>query len=229
MTKPIISTKNISHCYQSKAEQLKILNDVSCNIYAGDVVSLIGPSGSGKTTFLQILGLLQKPTDGDVYILNEKVDYNNDKQITDMRAKNLGFIYQFHHLLPEFTALENVALPLLCQNINKNTAFDISKEMLELVNMQHRLTHRPATLSGGEKQRVAIARAMVNKPSLILADEPTGSLDPTTADTIINLFLSVAQKQNIAILLATHNMSLLEKTNRALCIDKGNIVELHNE
>lgn len=221
----VLSLKNITKSYTQGKQDLHIINKSFLNIYKGELVSLVGPSGSGKTTLLQVAGLLDNPTSGDIYINSINATKCNEKEQTKLRRDNLGFVYQFHHLLPEFDALENVAMPLLIKGVNKNEAYKEAQNILERVNLADRLKHRPSELSGGEQQRVAIARAIVSKPSLILADEPTGNLDPDTSNIVFELLLSIIKENNLAALIVTHNRELAKRTDRVVTIKDGFLID----
>ena len=199
----------------------KVIKGVNLELKKGEFVSLVGPSGSGKTTLLQIAGLLDNPTSGKMIINDIDSSNANDATRTKIRRDNIGFIYQFHHLLPEFSALENVALPLLIQDKTKNEAFKIAKEILREVELETHLNHKPSQLSGGQQQRVAIARAIAPRPSIILADEPTGNLDSDLSTKIFQLLQELTQNHNIACLVVTHNLELANKANRIISIKDG--------
>ncbi|MFC1659051.1 ABC transporter ATP-binding protein [Pseudomonadota bacterium] len=218
----VLELNNISkHFWQSK-KKLEIIKNSFLSIKEGEIISLIGPSGSGKTTLLQITGLLDTPTSGEV-IINSKSYKNNTKDSvrTSARKNEIGFVYQFHHLLPEFSALENVMLPLLIKGYNKKQSKEISENILSEVKLQDRLSHRPSALSGGEQQRVAIARAIVGKPSIILADEPTGNLDPKTSEAVFDLLLGTIKKHNLSSLIVTHEHNLAKRMDRIVTIKEG--------
>jgi lipoprotein-releasing system ATP-binding protein len=186
-------------------------------------VGLLGPSGCGKTTLLQIAGLLDTPSSGEVIIADKLMNCATDITCTQARNKFIGFIYQFHHLLPEFSAVENVMLPQMIAGITRNSAMTRASLLLHDLGLSQRLHHRPAALSGGEQQRVAIARALSNKPSLILADEPTGNLDPVTADYVFNLLVSMVREKNVAMVVATHNMELAKRMDRVVNLQNGSL------
>jgi lipoprotein-releasing system ATP-binding protein len=213
--------KNINKSFSSGDNKIQVLKDISLEIKSGEIAALVGPSGSGKTTLLQIAGLLDNADSGEVYINSKNLSTANDKQRTETRKNEVGFIYQFHHLLPEFSALENVAMPLLIRKIEKKEAFMRSEKILEELGLKHRITHRPAELSGGEQQRVSIARAIVGKPSLLLADEPTGNLDSENAENIFNLLTKFTKKYQMACLVVTHNSELAQKMDRIITIRDG--------
>lgn len=220
---------NISKSYQQGASAFDIIKKASLSINTGQVFSLIGPSGCGKSTLLQIAGLLDNPTDGKVIIDDEECDLSSDQSVTLLRRKKIGFIYQFHHLLVEFTAVENVMLPLLIGGMARNEAHDMAKAMLLDFNLGHRLESIPTELSGGEQQRVAIARALIHSPKIILADEPTGNLDPINSNIVFEELLSVARKKNVAVLIVTHNLELAKKTDKIYTITQGLLEQYSDE
>lgn len=221
----ILRFKNITKIYnENQNEPLIILDDINFTLSKGEVSALIGPSGSGKSTMLHIAGLLEKPTKGSIYVNQQNTSELNDVNRSKLRGNYLGFIYQFHHLLPEFNAVENTAMPLLIQNISKDEAFDRAKKLLNRVGLSHRFNHKPAQLSGGEKQRVAIARSLVNNPKLLLADEPTGNLDPSTAKDVFSLFLEIAAEHELTAIIATHNYDLAALLKKKLIMENQKII-----
>lgn len=221
----VLSLKNIGRSYKTSAGSLDVLTDASFGINAGELVALVGPSGSGKSTLLQIAGLLDTPQTGEISIVGTDATKANDATRTKLRNRNIGFIYQFHNLLAELNALENVAMPMRIAGVGPRTAAKRATELLERLGLGERLHHLPSQLSGGEQQRVAIARALANKPALILADEPTGNLDPATSETVIALLLEVAKEEKIAALIATHNMALAKRLSHAVTIKNGAITK----
>lgn len=222
--KNVLQTSDLTRVYHQGGESLTVLHNVEVNIKAGEIVALVGPSGSGKSTFLQSVGLLDQPTNGDIIIGGENVKAMNDKQRTEMRRRYIGFVYQFHYLLPEFSALENVVIPQMVAGVKKAEAEERAKELLTTLKLDHRLEHRPARLSGGEQQRVAIARALANTPTLLLADEPTGNLDPETSETVFELLMDLVRRQGIGAIIATHNMQIAERMDRILELKNGRIM-----
>ena len=216
-----LTLTNITRTYTQGGYDLHVLSKLNLDIKKGEVVALVGPSGSGKSTLLQIAGLLDTPTSGEVYIAGEHVSGESDKLRTQARRKSVGFIYQFHHLLPEFSALENVVLPQLIAGVSQKNAEVKATELLTELGLAARLTHRPAKLSGGEQQRVAIARALANEPAIILADEPTGNLDPHTAEDVFSLFIRLARSRGQAALVATHNLELAKRMDRVVQLEGG--------
>lgn len=220
----LLECQNIYKSYQEGSVSTQVLKGVSFGLEKGDFASLIGTSGSGKSTLLHILGALDDPSEGSVVFLgNELSKLNSDKQ-AKIRNKHLGFVYQFHHLLTDFSAEENVAMPLLIGGIKMSAAKKEARLLLDKVGLSHRLTHRPSELSGGERQRVAIARALVNKPDLVLADEPTGNLDHKTALSIYSLMRELNSEFNTAFLVVTHDGELAGKMDRQLHMQDGLLV-----
>ena len=218
----IIELKNVNKIYKTKVENIHILKNINLAFNKGDFISIQGKSGSGKTSLLNILGLLDEPTDGEIYINGEKIYYRNEKAKTAIRNKKIGFVFQFHYLLNEFTALENVMMPaLINKNMNKNEIKKKAKELLALVGLAKRIKHKPMELSGGEKQRVAIARAMINDPDIILADEPTGNLDTETSNIINKLFMKINKERNQSIIIVTHSLELANLATYKYKIENG--------
>ena len=217
----LLELRDIKMEFKSGDSILKILNNVDFSLYEGESVALIGPSGCGKSTLLQITALLETPTSGTVIIYGVDALKLSDNEKTRLRKENLGFIYQFHNLLPEFNVLENVMIPQIIRGMKKSEARKFAENLLEQVGLSHRLSHFPKTLSGGEQQRVAIARALVTNPKLVIADEPTGNLDPDTADVVFNLFLDLVKENKTALLMATHNIDLARKLSKTVSIENG--------
>jgi len=213
----ILKTESLSKSYrQADGGLLSILDNFSCEIHAGEIVALVGPSGSGKSTLLHILGLLDQADSGAIALGGRDVVTLTEGERTHLRQSDIGFVYQFHHLLPEFSALENVMLPQIIHGKSKKESRANGEKLLSQLKLDHRYNNRPAHLSGGEQQRVAIARAMANQPKLILADEPTGNLDPETSDIVFDMMMGVVKKQNIGALIATHNMELARRMDRII-------------
>ncbi|MXN87654.1 lipoprotein-releasing ABC transporter ATP-binding protein LolD [Pasteurella canis] len=221
MKQHLLHCQNISKSYQEGSIQTEVLKGVSFNIEAGELVAIVGSSGSGKSTLLHTLGGLDQPSSGEVFIKGQSLQHANANQLAQLRNQYLGFVYQFHHLMADFTALENVMMPMLIGQQNKTEAKDRAEKMLSAVGLAHRISHRPSALSGGERQRVAIARSLVNNPALVLADEPTGNLDRKTTESIFDLIQQLNHEQNIAFLLVTHDLSLAEKLTRCLVMQDG--------
>lgn len=216
-----LELKNITRNFKQAGETLEVLRGANLVLKRGEIVALVGPSGSGKTTLLQITGLLDQPTSGKVVIGGRAVESAKDELRTKRRLQDLGFVYQFHHLLPEFSAEENVMLPQMVAGVTKADARKKAAVLLGDLGLGHRLTHRPAQLSGGEQQRVAIARALANDPKVILADEPTGNLDPHTADQVFAILLKIAREKGVAALIATHNYDLASRMDRTVLMEDG--------
>ena len=222
MNNKIIELKNVNKIYKTKVEEIHILKDVNLSFGKGDFASIQGKSGSGKTTLLNILGLLDVPTNGELKIDGNSVDYKNEKIKNTIRNEKIGFVFQFHYLLNEFTALENVMIPaLINKKRDKKEIREKAEELLELVGLKDRITHKPLELSGGEKQRVAIARSMINNPEIILADEPTGNLDSETSDVINSLFKKINKEKEQSIIIVTHSPELANLATYKYKIEKG--------
>jgi lipoprotein-releasing system ATP-binding protein len=224
MSEAVLSITGLERRYKSGAGELVVLNGVDLEIRAGEIVGLIGPSGSGKSSLLHAAGLLERPSAGEVRIDGASVWDQGDDARTQIRRNRIGFVYQFHHLLPEFDALTNVALPALIAGRKRREAEADAKRLLEIMGLAQRIRHQPAQLSGGEQQRVAIARAMVNKPILILADEPTGNLDPDTSSVVFAALSDLVRNQGAAALIATHNLELARYMDRVMALDHGKLV-----
>ena len=209
MSNKVIELKNVNKIYKTKAEEIHILKNVNLSFSKGNFASIQGKSGSGKTTLLNILGLLDVPTNGDMLIDDKLINYKDEKIKNKIRNEKMGFVFQFHYLLNEFTALENVMMPaLINKKFNKKEVKEKAMELLELVGLSERVKHKPLELSGGEKQRVAIARSMINDPEIILADEPTGNLDTETSLVINNLFKKINEEKKQSIIIVTHSLEL---------------------
>lgn len=218
----ILTGNNITKTYQDGKTTTNVLNDLDISINSGQRIAIVGTSGSGKSTLLHILGGLDVPTSGEVWLHGQRINDLNETQRGELRNQHLGFIYQFHHLLAEFTAIENVAMPLLMRKaVPIAAARQQSIELLEKVGLGHRLTHRPGELSGGERQRVAIARALVTKPSLILADEPTGNLDYANAQAVFEILSELQKDFNTALLMVTHDRQLAQLADKQLALQNG--------
>ena len=215
----------IGRIYRQAGRDLLVFKDISFTLGEGEIVALVGQSGAGKSSLLHIAGLLETPTAGEVFIDGEAVSRLPERRRTELRRKSLGFVYQAHHLLPEFTAEENVAMPRRIAGMTRKVAAEKARRLLSLVGLSERMTHRPAQLSGGEQQRVAIARALANSPRVLLADEPTGNLDPRTADGVFDLLIELVRGEGLSALIATHNHELSRKMDRTLLLDKGLLLE----
>ena len=221
---PALQLNNIARVYGAGENTLQIFKGLSLTIVPGEIVGLIGPSGAGKSSLLHIAGLLEKPTEGDVMIAGQKCNDLDDAARTRIHRIGIGFVYQFHHLLPEFSALENVVIPQLIANASKPDAQKRAKDLLGRLGLSHRLDHRPAEMSGGEQQRVAIARAIANRPLLLLADEPTGNLDPPTGALVHNEFVRLIHEEGLGALIATHNIDFAERMTRVVRLNDGMLV-----
>ncbi|WBA13650.1 lipoprotein-releasing ABC transporter ATP-binding protein LolD [Salinivibrio proteolyticus] len=224
MNESLLSCHQISKTYQEGGQAIHVLNQVSLTIASGELVAIVGSSGSGKSTLLHTLGTLDTPSEGEVYFEGKSISQMSANQQAQLRNQALGFVYQFHHLLADFTALENVMMPLLINKVARKTATARATEMLNAVGVGHRLSHRPAELSGGERQRVAIARALVNDPKLVLADEPTGNLDHATALEIYDLMRSLNARHGTAFLVVTHDSELAAKLDRQVRMQDGQLL-----
>ena len=227
MTKalPALALKGVARTYAEGEGKLDIFHDLNLEVYAGEIVALVGPSGSGKSSLLHIAGLLEAPTAGEVHIAGQNCSALDDTARTRIRRIGIGFVYQFHHLLPEFTALENVMMPQLIAGESRDAARVRAKELLTRLGLGSRLMHRPAELSGGEQQRVAMARAIANRPLLLIADEPTGNLDPATAAQVHQELLRLIHEEGLGALVATHNHELAAGMSRIARLEQGRIFE----
>ena len=215
----ILSLKNVSRTYFIKNTVIDVFNDIQIDIKRTEKVAIVGPSGSGKTSILNIAGLIERPNTGKVFINDNEVNWSSDKGISELRKKNIGFVFQFNNLLSDFSILENVAMPIIISGMKKNYALEIANDFLKKVNLSHRSKNYPNQVSGGEQQRAAIARALINKPSLIIADEPTGNLDGKTALQIINLFDELVADSGCSLFLATHNLEIANLQDRVINIE----------
>jgi len=216
----MIKGKNIRKSYG----QLQVLKGIDIEINKGEIVSIVGASGAGKSTLLHIIGTLDKADEGNIELASISVNSLSDKKLSDFRNKNIGFVFQFHHLLPEFTALENVFIPALIGRVSRREAQKKATELLEFLGLSDRLSHKPSKLSGGEQQRVAVARALINNPAIVLADEPSGNLDSTSARELHKLFFALRDKFNITFIIVTHNEELANMADRKLTIKDGLII-----
>ena len=218
MSEPVLRLQDIGRTFRQGTGDLTILDHVELSLGSGDLVALVGPSGSGKSTLLHLAGLLERPSTGEVYLEGRPCNPLGDAERTRLRRLRIGFVFQFHHLLGDFTALENVVIPQLLAGVGKRAAAARGRELLQRVGLSERLEHRPARLSGGEQQRVAIARALANRPTLLLADEPTGNLDTETAEAVFALLVDVVRQTGAAALIATHNPALAARMDRTLLL-----------
>jgi len=223
----LVQAKNISKSYTSSGSKIEILNEVDLNLYAGETVAIVGASGIGKSTLLQILGTLDHPDSGNLWFQGKNIFKLNPLQLANFRNTSVGFVFQFHHLLPEFSTLENTMMPALIKNMTASKARYLSETILIRVGLRHRLHHRVTKLSGGEQQRVALARALVLKPALLLADEPTGNLDKKNSEQIHSLLMELNQELNMTLVVVTHNMNLASYMTRRITIADGKLVEVN--
>lgn len=207
-----------------RPSEIRVLNGVDLTVAAGEVCALVAPSGAGKSTLLHIAGLLDTPDAGRVHVAGDDMTGQGDRLRTRARRQRIGFVYQFHHLLPEFSAAENIVLPQLANGVAQGAARTRAEDLLARVGLSHRLDHRPAEMSGGEQQRVAFCRALANGPALLLADEPTGNLDPGTSDTVFDALVSLVRDTGMGALIATHNLDLAARMDRTLRLDQGRLV-----
>jgi|TARA_B110000196_G_scaffold41489_1_gene31792 lipoprotein-releasing system ATP-binding protein len=221
----IIECRSVSFSYNEGSNKTSVLRNLSFEIKSGETTAIIGQSGCGKSTLLNLMAGLDSPSEGDVLINNTNISKISEKDRTELRAKNLGFVYQFHHLLNDFSSIYNVALPLLILGIDKSNALLQSKKILTKVGLENRLNHKPSELSGGERQRVAIARAMITEPACLLADEPTGNLDATNAKDVLELIIELNTNKTTALLIVTHDLSIANKMSRKLTLANGEIHE----
>ena len=224
MNKPVLELASIKKSFsKGNSNKIEVLKGVNLQLFPGEIVALVAPSGAGKSTLLQIAGLLDKPLSGKIFIDGQEIQNESDNQLTMIRRREIGFVYQFHHLLPEFSSRENIDLPQLSNGVPSKDAQRRSNELLDLVNLANRSNHRPAELSGGEQQRIAICRALANKPKIILADEPTGNLDQNTTLSVFESLLKIVKKTNLAALIATHNLDLAKRMDRVVELIDGKI------
>jgi len=224
MSDPALCLTGITKTYNTgTAAAVEVLRGVDITLTKGEVVALVAPSGAGKSTLLHIAGLLDTPDRGKVEIAGADVTGASERTRTVMRRDEVGFVYQFHHLLPEFSAQENIVLPQLAAGVSRRDADRRAQELLDIVGIAPRAHHRPAALSGGEQQRVAFCRALANQPSVLLADEPTGNLDPATSDTVFDALMTLVRETGLSALIATHNMALAARMDRQLRLDQGRL------
>ncbi|MBT9287859.1 ABC transporter ATP-binding protein [Prosthecodimorpha staleyi] len=223
---PSLRLRGVERRYREGDHYLEVLRSANLAIQAGEVVALIAPSGAGKSTLLHVAGLLEKPDAGEVYIGGVAAGSLDDAGRTRMRRMQIGFVYQFHHLLPEFTAEENIMMPQMIRGLDRKIAAERSRELLAYMKLAERASHRPSELSGGEQQRVAIARAVANAPKLLLADEPTGNLDPKTAHYVFDALQALVRASGLAALIATHNLDIADRMDRRITLQDGKIEEI---
>ena len=215
----ILSLNKVSRSYLVRERLINVFSDININIKKGEKVAIIGPSGSGKTSILNIAGLIERPNSGSVSVNNFEVDWTSDKKISNLRKKNIGYVFQFNNLLSDFTILENIAFPLIINGMKKNQAMEIANDFIKNVSLSNRVNNYPNQVSGGEQQRAAIARALINKPSIIIADEPTGNLDSKTAINVVSLFNELVHEHNCSLFLATHNLEIANLQDRLINIE----------
>ncbi|MBL8638184.1 MAG: ABC transporter ATP-binding protein [Alphaproteobacteria bacterium] len=223
MSKILLKAEGLAKVYHQAEEDLTIFKDINLEIKAGEIVALVGPSGAGKSTLLQLIGLLDQPTSGKIEMAGRDVSSLGDEDRTLLRRHYVGFVYQFHFLQPEFSALENVMLPQIIKGVSKSEAKERATSLLTTMGLAHRLSHRPGRLSGGEQQRVAIARSLANEAKLLLADEPTGNLDPKTSGDVFDLLIDRVRSAGIGAVIATHNMELASRMDRILEMKQGQL------
>jgi lipoprotein-releasing system ATP-binding protein len=223
MTSPVIECSHLAKSYADGDMETHVLSDINLTINAGDRIAIVGSSGSGKSTLLHLLGGLDSPSQGQVHVQGQNINQLSTNALSRLRNQSLGFVYQFHHLLPEFSALENVAIPLVIGGETPANAYNAAEVLLEQVGLGHRLKHKPSELSGGERQRTAIARALITKPACLLADEPTGNLDHHTADAIFELLLQLNETLKTALVIVTHDTGLAQKMDKTVTLLDGRL------
>ena len=221
MGKIILESKKLSKAYSNGANKLDVIKNLNLKVKTAEIITIVGQSGAGKTTLLNLIGGLDRPDSGELIILGKNILKMNNNDAADFRNNDLGFIFQFHHLLPEFTAYENVLMPTL---INDNENENLANELFDYVNLSDRKNHFPAELSGGERLRVAVLRALINQPALVLADEPTGNLDKDNTDKVVNLLIETCKRNNTSLLMVTHDIDLLNKFEKVYSLESGNLV-----
>ena len=226
MSEPILACRNLSKSYRDGEKTVNVLTSLNFSLLAGESVAIVGRSGSGKSTLLNLLGGLDVPSSGSVSVSGREMALMTENERCDWRNQQLGFVFQFHHLLPEFTAVEAVAMPARIAGLDRDKAIEKAASLLAQVGLEERLHHRPNALSGGERQRVAIARALVNRPSCVLMDEPTGNLDPESANIASDLLINLAHTQNIAVFLITHNIDIAKKCKHVFKVENKNLIQI---
>ena len=225
MNKTVLELRGIVQTFDQGDTSLEVLRGINLKIKPGEIVALVGPSGSGKSTLLQIAGLLERSLIGEIFIRGQSTKDLDDDRLTEIRRNEIGFVYQYHHLLAEFSARENIIVPQKISRIDKETANNRADLLLDIMGLTDRASHRPAKLSGGEQQRVAIARALANNPTVLLADEPTGNLDSITADVVFRLLTQLVQNSDVGALIATHNSVLAKRMDRVVCLEGGVLID----
>ncbi|NUO80264.1 ABC transporter ATP-binding protein [candidate division KSB1 bacterium] len=225
--KIILTTKALCKSYVTEGGEIPVLKGIDLTVYAGEIVAIVGASGVGKSTLLHLLGALDRPSRGEVIVGGTPLSKLNDRALAEFRNRHLGFVFQFHHLLPEFTALENVMMPAMIAGGNGPALRERAVALLQEVNVQHRLTHRPGQLSGGEQQRVAVARALMNDPPIVLADEPSGNLDHVASENLHQLLWQLSRRDRRTFLIVTHNLELAQRADRVIELFDGRIKSIH--
>ena len=221
---PLFRAVKICKTYHNGVKDVEVLKDINIDILPGEMSAIIGASGSGKTTLLQILGTLATPSSGELFFNDKRLDSQNERELAAFRNKSLGFIFQFHHLLPEFSALENVMMPALIAGQKRSQAAEPARELLNSVELGHRESHRVGELSGGEQQRTALARALIMKPDILLADEPTGNLDSRAGELVFDLLHNISRERSLAVMMVTHNLALADRMDRCLTLQDGCLI-----
>ncbi len=225
MSEILVRAENLHKRYTIDSRSIDVLKDINLSVDCGETIAIVGPSGAGKSTLLHQLGLLEKPTGGKIFFSGRNVEQFKEQEISEFRLNRIGFVFQFHHLLPEFTALENVMIPRMISGESRKKCAERADRLLEKVGLAHRGSHKPGELSGGEQQRVSLARALVNSPSLILADEPTGNLDQNASQKLQTLLWDICRDQGAALLLVTHNLTLAKDASRIMEMSDGYLIE----
>ncbi|MDF2953507.1 MAG: ABC-type lipoprotein export system [Thermodesulfobacterium sp.] len=224
----VVELRNVTKKYFYPQGEFEVLKGIDLNVKKGDKIAIVGPSGVGKTTLLNIIGTLDCPTSGDIYLFGKRLDYKDEKTLLKLRKEKIGFIFQLHYLIPEFTVIENVILPGIISRWKREDCYKRAYELLEKLNLSGKENYRPFRLSGGERQKVAIARALFLNPALLLADEPTGNLDQESAKEVINIFLKVNEELNVTVIMVTHNWELAKKMDRIFLLKNGFLIKLNN-
>ena len=224
MNEPLIAAKGIVKNFRIGASEIQVLKGIDVEFHSGEISAIVGPSGVGKTTLLNILGALDNPTSGDIFLDGKNYQKMSESELSAFRNRSIGFVFQFHHLLPEFTALENVMMPALIGGVPRNRAEASAGNLLDNLGLEHRLEHKPSELSGGEQQRVAVARSLINQPKLVLADEPSGNLDQANGQRLTEILWELARDRGYGFIIVTHNRDLAEKSDRIIEMRDGRIV-----